>query len=170
MAKGIKIPSYKYRFSCIARLSLELLRHRRLMTSSKGWILGKIPTVRQSHPRMTAIQCRYFSYYKTIPIQNYRVRWLMSSRSFFLSQQFPGPDVGYWPWDRGWGNPIHFATFCDTSRLQSDRSNPKIDIFQFRKKFLNPCIPNFKHNKIEKNLRPNPGPPSPLKLLRLVLM
>ena len=41
------------------------------------------------------------------------------------------------------GNPIHFATSRDTSQLPKDRSRPKIDIFQFRKKFLNPCNSKF---------------------------
>ena len=68
------------------------------------------------------------------------------------------------------GNPIHFATCRDTCRVRDISIFLYEELFKFRKKFLNPCIPNFDMCKIEKNLRPKSGPPpSPLKQCPKVL-
>ena len=41
------------------------------------------------------------------------------------------------------GNPIHFATFRETCRVRDGTEFHHDKLFKFRKKFLNPCIPNF---------------------------
>ena len=57
------------------------------------------------------------------------------------------------------GNPIHFPILCDRCRVCNGRIFQHGKLFEFRKKFLSPCIPNFDMCKIEKNLRPKSGPP-----------
>ena len=42
------------------------------------------------------------------------------------------------------GNPIHFATCCERCRVRDITKFQQGKLFKFRKKFRNPCIPNFK--------------------------
>ena len=51
--------------------------------------------------------------------------------------------MNFWTIFSNMGNPIHFATFRETCRVRDGTEFHHDKLFKFRKKFLNPCIPNF---------------------------
>ena len=123
------------RFWKMPKISPKSARKRmKIEIFKKAYIRSSVLMRWRSGPNLGVIQSAISSE-KTFPLLNFKAKFY------------------------NMGNPIHFATFRERCRIRVITKFQHGKLFKFRKKFLNPCIPNFNICKIEQNLRPNPGPP-----------